>query len=81
MMGNTTTDEEVHMTEDVRQMRDKLRKRFRSRVANIAMREALVSDDRMQTYTDVMSEDGYIPIFIPIISLIEVSSQNSPWTN
>ncbi len=77
MMGNTTTDEEMHMSEDVKRMRDKVRKRFRSRVANIAMREALVSDDRMATYTDVMSEDGYIPIFIPLISLAEVCLTSS----
>ena len=72
MMGNTTTDEDVRMSEDVRQMRDKVRKRFRGRLANVAMREALLSDSRMQTYTDVMSEDGWIPVFIPLISLAEV---------
>lgn len=73
MMGNVTTDDDVEMTADVRQMRDKVRKRFRNRISNIAMREALVSDDRISTYTNVMSEKGYIPIFIPLISIAELA--------
>ena len=73
MMGNVTTDDDVEMTADVRQMREKVRRRFRNKMSNIAMREALVSDDRISTYTNVMSEQGYIPIFVPLISIAEVS--------